>query len=154
MSIYYGYTPLKFAGPLKEMLRALGLSQTQIEGNQKEAPTDILCGKTPRQAMQTLGTEWGRNMIGGDLWVNAWTNRVASILRNGGRVVVDDCRFPNELDAVLALGGVAVRIHRPDRAQVNQHCSETGLDDVDMRIVFNDADVYTLVERVVDAACE
>ena len=43
---------VSFAGPLKAMMAALGLSSEQIDGSLKETPCDLLCGKTPRQAMQ------------------------------------------------------------------------------------------------------
>jgi len=60
--------------------------------------------------MQALGTEWGRNIIGPHCWVGIWESRVLDVLGNGGRVVVDDCRFANEAKAVRSLGGTVVRI--------------------------------------------
>ncbi len=61
--------------------------------------------------MQTLGTEWGRNLIASDLWIRAWQHALANVPA-GVPVVVDDCRFPNEADAVVAAGGICVRIER------------------------------------------
>ena len=52
-----GYTHRPFAGPLKNMLRVLGLSETHLDGSMKEENSDLLCGRSPRYAMQTLGTE-------------------------------------------------------------------------------------------------
>lgn len=101
---------MKFAGPLKDMLRAIGLSEAQIEGELKEEPCAWLQGKTPRYAMQTLGCEWGRDCMGAGLWTELWVRRVQLILAAGGRVVVDDCRFPNEADEVRKLGGVVWRL--------------------------------------------
>lgn len=101
----YGYELVKFAGPLKDMLRAIGLVEEQIEGEYKETPTVYLCGKTPRHAMQTLGAAWGRDCIGKDFWVGIWASRVATVLKQGGRVVVDDCRYTNEAQAIRKLGG-------------------------------------------------
>ena len=43
------------------MLYQLGLGEAHIEGALKEVPCELLGGKTPRYAMQTLGTEWGRD---------------------------------------------------------------------------------------------
>lgn len=105
-----GYQLVKFAGPLKDMLRAIGLAEQQIEGGEKERPAALLQGKTPRHAMQTLGTEWGRKCLGDDFWVGLWRARVDAILENGGRVVVDDCRFPNEAAAIRAMGGDIYRL--------------------------------------------
>lgn len=106
----HGYQLVKFAGPLKDMLRSIGLSEEQIEGSLKEEPCEWLQGKTPRQAMQTLGCEWGRDCIGPGLWTELWVRRVNLIISEGGRVVVDDCRFPNEAAEVRSLGGVVWRL--------------------------------------------
>ena len=64
------FVRLKFAQGLKEMMRALGLTDDEIEGVRKEMPCERLNGRTPRYAMQTLGTEWGRTHMGQDFWVN------------------------------------------------------------------------------------
>lgn len=106
----HGYTRVRFAGPLKAAMAALGLSDRQIEGDMKEAPAAILCGKTPRYAMQTLGSEWGRNTIGEDFWIGLWRHAATDIIEGGGRVVVDDCRFPNEAAAIRKMGGDIYRL--------------------------------------------
>jgi hypothetical protein len=108
-----GYTRIKFADGLKNMLRSLGLDEDEIEGSRKEKPCALLCGKTPRHAMVTLGTEWGRNLIGPDFWTTIWRERVATVLNSGGRVVVDDMRFPNEADAATDAGAFRMRVVRP-----------------------------------------
>lgn len=109
---HHGFHRVRFAGPLKDMMRALGLTEREIEGDRKEVPCDLLGGKTPRYAMQTIGTEWGRRLVHPDLWVRAWQKAVDA-LPAGVPVVVDDCRFPNEAAAVCAAGGVLVRVRRP-----------------------------------------
>ena len=144
----HGYTLLKFAAPLKSMLAALGLSEEEIEGARKESPSALLGGATPRYAMQTLGTEWGRSLINADLWVHAWRRQAEQILADGGRVVVDDCRFFNELDAVLQLGGVAVRLLRPGPVIVGAHQSERELAAVDLPEIVNDAPPAIVAERL------
>ena len=106
----HGYQLVKFAGPLKDMLRAIGLGEGHIEGAHKETGLAMLFGRTPRYAMQTLGTEWGRKCMGDSFWINLWRSRIDSALAFGGRVVVDDCRFPNEADEVRKLGGVVWQI--------------------------------------------
>lgn len=108
----HGFTRLRFAGPLKDMMRALGLTEAEIEGDRKETPCELLGGKTPRYAMQTIGTEWGRDLIASDLWIRAFNAALAKV-PEGVPVVVDDCRFPNEADAIVAAGGVLVRVVRP-----------------------------------------
>jgi hypothetical protein len=116
----HGFARVRFAGPLKAMLAALGLTPDEIEGRRKECPSGLLCGKTPRWAMQTLGTEWGRDLIGPDLWVRAWKAALPA-----GDVTVDDCRFPNENVAIDAEGGIVVRIERRVAAVAAAHVSES-----------------------------
>lgn len=119
----YGYERVRFAGPLKAMLKALGLSDREVDGDLKETPSALLCGKTPRQAMQTLGAEWGRDLIHTNLWISAWRAAVDR-LPEGMPVVVDDLRFPNEAEAVRALGGILVRVFRPGAGTLSAHVSE------------------------------
>lgn len=118
------FLQVKFAGPLKAMVRCLGLGDAEIEGNLKELPSAILGGKTPRHAMQTLGSEWGRDLIHPNLWVNAAMAMVDDALDHGGRVVIDDLRFPNEAEAIKSRGGMIVRIQRDGVGPVNAHHSE------------------------------
>lgn len=103
-----GYRHTPFADTLKTMLLLMGLTQEQVYGSLKEEPCDLLCGKTPRFAMQTLGTEWGRELIGDDVWVNAWAHSVEGY----GRVVVDDLRFPNEHAMLRSLDARIIRVVR------------------------------------------
>jgi len=115
----FGYTRLGFADPLKRMMAALGLDVSETSGENKETPLKLLCGHTPRWAMQSLGTEWGRELIGPDLWVRAWEHALPSHLN----VVCDDVRFPNEVRMIKELGGMVIKIERPGTA-VGTHISE------------------------------
>jgi hypothetical protein len=117
-----GFVRVRFAGPLKDMLRSLGLSVEEIDGPLKEQPCALLGGKTPRHAMITLGTEWGRYMIHTDLWINAWKQRVVS-LPEDAKVVCDDVRFPNEVQTIRSMGGRIIHINRPEFGGTN-HPSE------------------------------
>lgn len=128
----------KMAGPLKAMLRCLLYHHPEvkfkdvdrmIEGDLKEQPCDALMGKTPRWAMQTLGTEWGRNQIGEDLWVRLAVARIQDHLCNGQSVVVDDVRFPNEVSALkmLPFRSTLCRVVRPGTKVTSEHSSEGAL---------------------------
>ena len=118
-----GFTRVRFAGPLKAMMAALGLSQREIDGDLKEEPCVLLGGCSPRHAMQTLGTEWGRRLIDPDLWVRAWRKQAGDVLACGGLVVVDDCRFVNEVSAIRALDGFVIRIE--GKGAAGSHVSES-----------------------------
>ena len=110
------FVRLRFADPLKAMLRSLGLKEDQIDGPLKEVPDALLGGHAPRWAMQSLGTEWGRRLISQDLWVNAVRRQIMDsyLARPDIRIVIDDCRFPNEVALVRELGGEVWRIRRPE----------------------------------------
>jgi len=128
----HGFVRRPFAGPLKDMLRALlraqGASEPYVaealDGARKEAPSAFLAGCTPRQAMQTLGTEWGR-ALSADFWLEAWRNTLPA----EARIVVDDVRFANEAAAIAELGGEVWRIERPGaglEGAAALHASERG----------------------------
>lgn len=114
----FGYIRVKFAGPLKAMLGTLlsyaGVIPSEyprfIEGDLKEVPLPSFGNKTARHLMVTLGTEWGRNHVHPDLWVNLALQPVLDHLAAGRRVVLDDCRFNNEAMEVIKLGGWVARI--------------------------------------------
>lgn len=143
----HGFQRVRFAGPLKGMMAALGCTQEQIDGSEKETPCSLLGGKTPRHAMQTLGTEWGRDLITSDLWIRAWQAAVAKVPA-GVPIVVDDCRFPNEGEAVRAAGGVIVRIERPGAGTTSVHSSEQyQIEAIEtLRNVADKCDLFALVD--------
>jgi hypothetical protein len=120
---------LRFADILKDMMRVMGFSEGQINGDLKEVACDMLNGKTPRYAMQTLGTEWGRNLLHENIWVDML---VAKVNKERGVVVVDDVRFPNEIKAIRDNGGVVAWI---ERASIydgeDEHASETSVSSAD-----------------------
>ena len=58
-----------FADPIRRMLRSIVPESTLRDPEAKEQPIDWLGGKSPRQIMQTLGTDWGRKMISDDIWL-------------------------------------------------------------------------------------
>jgi hypothetical protein len=144
-----GFRRVRFAGPLKAMMRALGCTEAEVDGDRKELPCDLLGGKTPRHAMQTIGNEWGRICIGEDLWLNAWRSAVNSA---SGPVVVDDCRYPNEAAAIKAMGGTIVRIERASAAEsVSGHISENHVlpFDVTIRNDGTEADLQREIDTLI-----
>lgn len=123
-----------FARPIRKFVASiLGVSLRDLE-KIKDEPSDILHGKTPRFAMQTLGTEWGRKTLFDDLWIE-WLFRRNE---NAKLVVLADVRFDNEAQAIKERGGHIVRIVRKDHAGIGgDHASEMGVSDelVDFTVV-------------------
>lgn len=134
----HGFKELKFADPLKNMLRAMYATcgvdadtiERKMEGGLKEEPCVWLLGQTPRYAMQTLGTEW-REMIGTELWSEMFIRAVESG-NLGQRIVCSDYRFPHEGEVLRKLGAVIYKVHRDTADAVDdvasQHESETLMD--------------------------
>ena len=122
----YGFVKVKFAQPIKDMMRSLGLDARHIEGELKDEPCELLDGETPRWAMQSLGTEWGRSLISENLWLNRWQKLVDKHLSMNTNVVVDDMRFQNELKMVRGLNAQVIVLLRNDHKE-GGHSSE-GLD--------------------------
>ncbi len=144
-----GYRRIRFADPIKDMLREFGLTFEQLDGALKETPSDLLCSRTARRAMQTLGDEWGRQLIGEDIWVRAWQRRIeeaAAFIPDVG-IVCDDLRYPNELDAVLQNGGTVIRVIRPDAPTVEAHSSEDH-HLFSQRVLVNDGTITDLARKL------
>lgn len=149
-----GYEEIKFADPLKNMLRAMyataGVTpedvERRIEGDLKEAPDVWLGGKSPRYAMQTLGTEW-RRMLYQDMWADMFYSRAVG----GTFLVCSDYRFPEETPVLKELGCVIVRVTRGEAENSGDtHVSESHFDTLsfDYSIPNNGSkqDLYNKVE--------
>ena len=119
-----------FADPLRDGLMAIfNLDPTDFEGDRKEQPLGWLdC--SPRQLMQSMGTEWARNTVHPDVWVKLAEQNLDYMTQALGAVlgfVISDVRFENEADLIRRRGGTVVHIFRPDAQAVNPHISEAGV---------------------------
>lgn len=136
-----------FAKPLKEMIKCLGVDERHVNGELKEIPCEELCGKSPRFGMQTIGTEWGRDIMHPNLWVNAWKNTLPE-----GNVVCDDLRFPNELVELKKMGGTIIEISRPGFERDQSHESEAHSLPYDYKIENNGSfdDLIIEIQKTLD----
>lgn len=157
---HHGFEVVKFASPLKDMLRSLltdmghapEVIEEMLEGRLKETPIPSL-GVTPRRMMQTLGTDWGRALINRDLWVRACIAKVQHLVACGKNVVVDDMRLPNEYDALEELGAMLVWVRRKGVAKPGDVSCEGALDDnVFHTILHNDDPLEALHQKANDLA--
>jgi len=108
----FGFKRVAFADKLKEACRIIyGFSDEQLYGTQaqKEA-IDPYWGVSPRSLMQRTGTQALRNVIDNDVWVKALMQTL--LQSGGGRFVISDCRFENEVKMVHSLGGELWNVER------------------------------------------
>lgn len=143
---HYAARRYAFADPMREMMKCIGVDHETITDKEAIIPQ---IGKSYRECMQTLGTEWGRKMINEDLWLIVSRARISQALKAGHIVVISDVRFDNEAHLIRELGGAVVRIVRPGAEEVRQHVSEAGVSRhlVDSTI-FNDSFLDVFKERV------
>ena len=111
-----------FANSLKDAVaQVFGWDRTMLEGRTKQArewreQVDAWWAQrlgiphlTPRFILQQWGTEVCRKNFHDDIWIASLENK----LRNSrDDVVISDCRFPNEIRAIKAAGGIVVRVVR------------------------------------------
>ena len=143
---------VSFAAPLKRavwtLFRDLGISGFRFVYEDKEAIIPGI-GVSARHMMQTLGTEWGRACIHPDFWVMIARAKVQRIMNDGGSVVIDDVRFPNEAAMIRDLDGELWRIERPGVIYDGDHSSEGALEDITPdRVIVNDGTLAQLKEKI------
>lgn len=131
----YNFEKLSFASYIRQFIAdILGISLLELEHVKDEI--DPTLGVSPRVMMQTLGTDWGRNMINQELWVIALETKLRKLLPTATGVVITDVRFENEAGMIRKLGGNMWHITRPTAAPVAAHISEAGIrpDDTDCEL--------------------
>ena len=107
----YGFLRHSVGDAPKEMLRVLGLDDRHLYGDLKEVPCEMLNGKTPRYALQTIASQWGRELIDRAIWVKRWYRFLPP---NATRLVVDDVRTHEGADYFVEQGAMVIKIVRPD----------------------------------------
>lgn len=126
------FTQLAFADPLYECVSTItSLPVDRLKDRDvKEAAIPWL-GKSPRQMLQSLGTEWGRDTIHSEIWIRITMNRAAREMAAGRSVVITDVRFDNEAQAIAEAGGEVWEVARPGwkclAADAATHQSEAGI---------------------------
>lgn len=69
--------------------------------------------RSPRQILQWWGTEY-RRAQDDQYWIALGCNRIRTLQGQGQqRIVVTDCRFPNEAQALRSMGGELWQVFRP-----------------------------------------
>jgi hypothetical protein len=111
-----------FASTLKDSVAAVfGWDRTLLEGRTAEArewreQVDPWWAErldmptlTPRWVLQYWGTEVCRRSFHDDIWIASLENKLRNSKDN---IVISDCRFPNEIEAIKKANGVIVWVQR------------------------------------------
>lgn len=93
-----------------------------------------------RRLIQTMGTECGRGLLGQNVWVDATLKDYWASCQ----WIIPDVRFPNEVNAIEALGGTVIRVSKPGVGPLNNHESETALESSAFLDLSNDGSVDDL----------
>lgn len=109
-----GIVHMNFSNPIIAMLRAMGIPSDMLDDKARwNEPLDMLCGHSIRYAATTLGTEWGRDQIGQDVWTRIALAQAEKHLAAGQHVIIDNVRFPSEMKAMREIGAVFIAMLRP-----------------------------------------
>ncbi len=129
----YANLRYSFANPIYRMIEVL-LGQKHMptldNGEYDKSSMIEPYGVTLRTLLQTLGTEWGRNMVHNEVWVlNAeqWLARVAASAPATRYILFTDIRFPNEVRFIRNQGGTVVQVVRSATGRSDNHESERGI---------------------------
>ena len=110
-----------FAHTLKDAVAAVfGWDRDMLEGRTRESrewreqvdswwTERLSMPVTPRLVLQVWGTEVARKSYHDDIWIASLENKLR---KTHDDVVISDCRFPNEIRAIKAAGGIVIRVVR------------------------------------------
>jgi len=118
----HGFKRVSFAASLKDAVATVfGWDREMLEGTTKASrlwreEVDEWWSErlampqlTPRWVLQYWGTDVLRNHFHTDIWVASVENKLRQTTDN---VVITDCRFSNEVNAIKSAGGTTCRVIR------------------------------------------
>ena len=118
---HHGYRRESFASTLKDAVASVfGWDRIMLEGTTKASRvwreqedewwSERLGIKvTPRLVLQLWGTDVCRKAYHEDIWIASLENKLRKMEDD---IVISDCRFPNEIQAIKNLGGEVIRVIR------------------------------------------
>jgi hypothetical protein len=149
LCLNYGYERHAFADPIRTGIYRLNPfvnSTTRLAEIVDEYGWDVAKHEPEvRRLMQVFGTEVGRKMFGENFWIKTAMKDIQA----GSRIVISDVRYPNEADAIKALGGTVWRINRHNHSAVNGHASEHAMNMYMFNhVIYNDGTLDDLSDEV------
>lgn len=118
---FHGFKRMSFAASLKDAVSSVfGWDREMLEGSTKTSrewreqkdewwSNRLGMDVTPRWILQLWGTEVCRNGFHKDIWVASVENKLRNTKDN---IVITDCRFANEIQAIKNAGGYTMRVSR------------------------------------------
>lgn len=145
----YGFKSLALAEPIRAGMRAmLGMEDKHFQHPDKEVVLQEF-GKSPREMMQTLGTQWARTLVHQDLWLILAGKKVVAYKSEGFNVAITDVRFANEAEYVRAQGGVVWHVSRAVAGTPHKHASEAGVAFVNGdKVIDNNGTLFNLYQQI------
>lgn len=152
----HGFVVESFANPLKDMISAVfGWDRDLLAGNTTDSRTwretpdewweekldwannigSYLGRFTPRIAMQVIGTDILRKHFDDSIWIKSLEAR---ILKHD-RVVITDCRFPNECGLIREQKGLLFRVKRGPEPEWFDFAKMAARGDKEGSMVMNDS---------------
>lgn len=124
---FHGFKRMSFASALKDAVaiifnwdRELLEGSTKASREWREQVDEWWAERlgipylTPRWVLQQWGTDVARKNFHNDIWVASVENRLRNIKDD---IVITDCRFANEVDAIKNAGGITLRTHRGENPE-------------------------------------
>lgn len=153
----HGFAGPHIKTPIRNMaaslLRDFGIRDVMIDryldGDLKR---DVIpeIGKSGTYLQQSLGFDWGRDLIRKDLWLGLWLDQVCGFLNEGRGVVQESVRADDEASAIRSLGGLIVEVRRPGVGRdPSAHRSEWLPDRIDA-VLGNDGTLDDLATTVME----
>jgi hypothetical protein len=140
----YDYEIMGFGDTIKKMLAAMGVPLENLMNPQKKEEEVPGFGKSARFMMQTLGTEWARDIISDSVWLTVMDKRLEGTQATlGSKIVIDDVRFSNEAEFIRKKGGKVVHIRRRFDPHEEDHVSEKGLHPDEIDATIDNVSCYT-----------
>ncbi len=120
---HHGFRKLAFASTVKDVVSSIfGWDRTMIEGATPETRLERerihkwwadkldVPHLTPRWTMQHIGTELFRTHFNDKIWIYALQRKIDEIPHQN--IVITDCRFPNEIQALREIDASFIHIYR------------------------------------------
>ncbi len=148
-----GYIKLSFASSLKDAGGVIfGWDREMLEGATKESREwreqvdewwshrlDIP-HLTPRWILQHWGTDILRDKFHQDIWLASLERKLLNYPKDS-RIVITDCRFPNEIDILKRLGAKIIKMERASSSSYTlssiNHSSENSWKEIDFDFVID-----------------